>query len=356
LERIAAQVNDAAQFALICREIGPELGFQATSVLLGLSREFTEVESFRSRINTQIQLWGNLNGDTFLPPGTTAVELEQKLAYLETVAGDARRAEYMAYPPAGAAADDKNWHSGNALKTIVRQAFFRQQWRPTDERGQYVGVLYRRFEENVVRWHLTTIWNEVYATATGNQYKFKVRWEFDTFSAYVAYESRTQDWTDDNDRNRRYWNWREAESGERQRFFETFNPICSSLFDNFGLWEVAVIFARLPKYLSTRKIQKEVLVPVAWKRDSVIQEGYNKWVGHYTERLDVARPVDFAPHIFTFERPYLQDALDMLNRASEIRETFQSRLPPHLKMYIRPAALDSRRPVREPEDRNGLPG
>ncbi len=330
LERLAHKANDLQQFTTICRDMAlviglnqnmsPAIGFKVALSLMGMSRDFHEFESYIHRINAQIKLWRDFTGDMFLTPKTIS-ELHQSLVFLETIIDDARRIEYVRYVPTKDTAE-KNY---NSFVRIVQSAYIQQVWKKTSEYDTIIEDLCRKFEENVVCGYLGNTWNNLFAS-TRSRYspRFKVRWEFDKFTAYVPYNERARDWTEDSARTRRYWNWRITEKKERYRFIDTFTPRFQSLLKAFKLPDVEKLFRVFPIYLSTQEFQKEVYIPVVWDRSVEWQEGYDKYVGFYAGEVEVARPSKFAAHTFTFERPYLQNAIELLDNEDKIRKFIQS--------------------------------
>jgi hypothetical protein len=319
LEDIAHKANDSQQFTTVFRDIVSVIGFKATSSLMEMSRDFDEFESYFHRINTQINLWGGFPGNILTPE--TISELHQSLVFLETITKDTRVIEYVRYVPA----NNRVWKSHVSFARIVGNAYSQQVWKRTSEHDKIIEDLCRRFEENIVNEYLGFTWLDLFAsTSSRHSSRYKIRWEFDKFTEYIPYEERTQDWTVDSERTRRYWNWHDAYFREHRRFSETLSPRLHSLFRDLTLAEITGLFGLFPSYIGVQEFSKTVNIPVKWTRSIEIREVYTKWTGFYDEEVEAARPREFAPHVFVFERPYLQNAIDLLDNVDEIREAIQT--------------------------------
>ena len=97
-----------------------------------------------------------------------------------------------------------------------------------------------------------------------------------------------------------------------------------SAFGRLKLADTEILFKLLPDYFDIQKFTKIVDVPFEWEHRIELQEGYNKWAGFYDEEIEVAYPVSFRKHTFTFERPNLQAAVDLLDDMEKIHEAIQA--------------------------------
>ena len=134
---------------------------------------------------------------------------------------------------------------------------------------------------------------------------------------------RTQDWTIDNEKNRSYWNWRDGKRLEYDRYQNALQPRLCLIVKELNLSDIELLFSLLLTHFSIQEFTKIVDVPVEWKKDVVLREGYIRKVGFYEEKVEVARPRGFVKHAFIFERPYLQNAIDFLNDMDKICEAIQ---------------------------------
>ena len=320
VENIAHTLGDAGQFTMVCRDWVPVIGLKMASSLLDISANFHEAEFYFHRIKTQVEFWAHFKGDMFL--SKTLSELEQRLVVLETISGDARCMEYMGYVPS----DDPVWSYYLSFAGIVHYGINQQDWKTAPDAATVIRGLCHTFEENIVRECLRITWDNIFATARSRRsVQSRLRWEFDQFTDYIGYEERSQDWTLDNEHMRHYWNWQHGEHLETMRFFHTFTPLLLSLFDILTFSEMLILLKLFPGYFSTEEYEKAVNIPVAWRQSVETHEGYDKAAGNYSETVTVARPTQFRPHTFIFERPYLQDAIDLLNNVDKIREVLQAR-------------------------------
>ncbi len=123
---------------------------------------------------------------------------------------------------------------------------------------------------------------------------------------------------------RSYWNYNQGAGSEQKRFMDTLGPLALSLIRQLEFAETETLFDLLPRYLGIEEFTQSVKVPVQWEKKLQYSEGYDKYVGFYGEELEVAIPIGFIDHPFTFERPYLQNAVDLLSNVDNVRETIQA--------------------------------
>jgi hypothetical protein len=74
----------------------------------------------------------------------------------------------------------------------------------------------------------------------------------------------------------------------------------------------------------TQHLVTKLLLHIEWEKDTEYHEAYDKWAGHYTQVVEVARPTSFVDHTFTFERPYLKNAIDLLIMRDRVHEAIQA--------------------------------
>jgi len=134
---------------------------------------------------------------------------------------------------------------------------------------------------------------------------------------------RTWDWTKDDEKTRPYWNSRKVEGLEYKRYIDTLEPRLLSIFRKLDFSEIEVLFDLLPNYLGIQGFTKTVKIPVEWEKEVIVQEGYQLHVGFYVEEVEVARPKNFIEHTFTFQRPYLQEAIDLLDNMDKVHAAIQ---------------------------------
>lgn len=321
LEEIGRRL-DAEQFTHICQDMVQVLGAKTIATLLAMSTDFAAFVRSYERVLVQLRWWDR-HYDVLLPHPKNIAELNENLSFLEKLSNDRKIIEYLRYTPT----KNADWKLNTLLLNYIKSACWNQAWRRVSEYDTVREGLLRNAEEDVVREQLRVIWSQLYkSTSLRNPSRFipRIHWEFDTFTEYIPYEERTQDWTVDSERNRRYWNWQHGEHIELLRFFDTLKPKLRSVFRALPISENEILFRLLPDYLSVEKFQKEVNVPVAWNRSVETHEGYNKYVGDYSETVEVARPKEFVKHLFTFERPDLQNAINLLDNIDRVHEAIQA--------------------------------
>ena len=309
LENIAYKVSDSQRFTMVCRDMAPVIGLKATSSLMVISNDFQEFESYFHRVTAQLKWWGLAYSDIFHQL-QNASELNQILVFLETLTKDPRMEKCIRYAQVH--------YSGVQLMPVneVKDACLRQEWERTSAYELVIDGLIDKFEQNIVHTYLSTTWYP----SIGSH---RIRWEFDKFTEYIPYEMRSQDWTVDNEKTRPYWNSGEAAGLEFNRFVDALKPRLCSIFKKMDLSEIEILFRLLPNYLGIQEFTKLVKVPVEWEKGVEWQEGYTKG-GFYDEQVEVARPKGFVEHTFTFERPDIQNAIDLLDNMKKIREAIQA--------------------------------
>jgi hypothetical protein len=321
LEEIGVRLN-AEQFTTVCRNMVQVLGAKTTATLLAMSANFAEFVRSYGRVLVQLGWWDS-QYDILLPHPKNIAELNENLSFLEKLTKEPQIIEYLHYIPT----KNADWKINQLLLTNVKSACWNQAWRRISEYGAIKEDMLRNVEEDVVREQLRIIWSNLYESnylRNPPRQNSKIQWEFDTFTDYIPYDERDQDWTVDCEQNRRYWNWQHGEHIELFRFLDTLKPKLLSLFRTLTISENEVLFRVLPAYLSTETFQKEVNVPATWNRSVETHEGYDKYAGNYSETVEVARPKEFVKHTFTFERPNLQNAIDLLDHMDRVHEAIQA--------------------------------
>jgi hypothetical protein len=197
------------------------------------------------------------------------------------------------------------------------QACRKYDWesKPNDER--WMEDLIAQFEQTIVHTYLWAIWYAFLQT-------HRVRWEFSRFTEYIPYGISSWDWTKDTDKTRSYWSSGEAHQQENNRYIETVGPLLLSIFRQLDFSETEALFDLLPTYFGIEEFKRTVNVPVEWEKGIEYQEAYDKWAGFYTQEIEVARPTRFVDHTFTFERPALQNAINLLQHKDQIREAIRA--------------------------------
>ena len=74
----------------------------------------------------------------------------------------------------------------------------------------------------------------------------------------------------------------------------------------------------------TQHLVTKLLLHIEWEKDTEYYEAYDKWAGHYTQVVEAARPTSFVDHTFTFERPYLKNAIHLLIMRDRVHEAIQA--------------------------------
>lgn len=322
LEEIAQRLN-AEQFTIVCRNMVQVLGAKTAVTLLSMSADFAEFVRFYKQVLAQLRWWDS-QYDVLLPHPKNIAELDENLTFLEKLAQDTQIIKYLHYTPTKSV----NWKLNTLLLNYIKSACWNQDWRRVSEFDVIKEGLLQKVEEDVVREQLRIIWNDLQTSfflLYASRKRSEIKWEFDSFTDYIPYGEQTLDWTVDSTRSRRYWNWQHGEHLELMRFFDTLKPKLLSVFRSLTFSENEILFRLLPNHLSSMETyQKEVNIPVAWKKSVETFEGYNKYAGNYSETVEVARPIEFVKHTFTFERVNLQDVTDLLDNMDKIREAIQT--------------------------------
>lgn len=307
LESIADKVKDFPGFEMVFRKAIPVIGLAATSSVLAISRNAQDFEVYSRRIIAQLDSLPPGGNSVFTQP-MNASELNRLLAFLEALADNSRTRRYFQFTQAHFPGKLSGYVSSafNTLKSYVHDACLKQEWKESSEHGPAIEGLVDKFEQAIVRAYLNSIWGSTYGR--GN-----IRWEVDKFTEYIPYEMRTRDWREDSDKNRSYWNSGEAAGRELRRYIDALEPQLFPILRKMEPPAVEVLFSRLATCLGIQTYTKQVMVPVEWEKGVEFQEGYDKWAGNYGRDVEVARPKRFVEHTFTFERPYLQDAIELLN-------------------------------------------
>jgi hypothetical protein len=304
----ANKVSDSQQISMIRQDIVPTMGQKVTSSLLMATKDFQEFESCFLRVKATLKWWKFHYQDVFREIQNTS-EVDQILTFLEALTNDPRMAGFISQ------ASQSNFV--HLARNEVRQTCLRLRWKKTSEYNMIVDNLIGRIKENMVHMYLGIAWKSI-----GN-----IRWQFDKFTEYVAYEMRTRDWTIDNEKNRSRWNWRDGQKLEYDQYQNALKPRLCQIVKELNLSDIELLFSLLPIYFSIQKFTKIVDVPVEWEKDVEVWESYHKGV-FYEEEMEVARPKGFIKHTFVFERPYLQNAIDFLNDMDKIREAIQEHKNP----------------------------
>ncbi len=318
LEAISIKVSDMQTSSVVFQEIVPVLGLETTASLLGICKGFQEFEVYYPRIQEQLRWWRSDYSRLFIRPKNTS-GLDQLLGFLETLAKHERMTKYIHYPQVQ--------HSGTLLKHIsdalhthkdqVYHACLDHNWEQVSKDEQLMDGLIDQFEQTIVNNYLNTTWSSAFPSG-------KIRWEFSKFTNSIPVEIMSWKWTQDNDKARSYWNWTDAAGQEHDQYNKTLGPLLLPLCQKLEFSEIGALFDLFPQYLGIQAFKKTVKVPVEWEMGSEYQEAYNKWAGHYTQEITVARPKSFVDHTFTFERPNLQKALTLLNNMDKVYEAIQA--------------------------------
>jgi hypothetical protein len=306
---IANKVDDPQKFARVCQDLAPVIGFKAISSLFDISKDFQEFEGYFQRVTSQLKWW-KVEYKEIFPAFHHASELNHLLAFLEILNADPRMAKCINY--------NESHFRGTRLLPLeeVKAICLKQDWGKTSEYGLIVDGVTDKFVENIVKANLDNL-PRIPLSAQS------IRWPFDRFTEYVPFEMKDQDWTVDNEKTRPYWNFGDGAASEYDRFRNALMPRLCSIFKKFDISEIENIFSGLPNTIGLQKFSKTVLVPVEWEKDTITQEGYTPHY-FYDYQVDVARPVKFEPHEFTFDRFYIQDAIDYLDRLEKAHETSET--------------------------------
>lgn len=312
LETIANQVNDLESFAVVFQEVAPVIGLEATASILAMSRDFQEFLSYYLRITAQLGIWRS-DFHSLFRRRLDFSELGQVLGFLETLTRDPRLQKCFQYN------ESKNTKFAEvSLKPFpeLRTICLTDKWKDRTSTSGHLDDLIRLYVKNIVQMSLSSIW--------GRAFPKEIRWEFDTFTEHIPYEKRILNWTIDNTETRQYWNWQDAANSENKRFQETLAPRLCLIFDELEHTDYDLLVELIPRYFITQRFTKKVRVPIAWEKHVVLQEGYQLHVGFYDEKVEVARPKDFAEHTFTFERPDLQHAVNLLESMDRVHEAIEA--------------------------------
>ena len=318
LEKIADKVNNLHSCTIVFQGAVPVMGLETTAYLISLFNDFKEFEVYYLRINSQLDWWHS-HFIVLFHKATSISELNQILLFLETLSKNTYMEKYSNYK--------QTHHSGKLHQFISRalleykdqilHACLDHDWKNEQKHDQFANVLIAKFEQNVIKKYLDDIWHSTK--------KFQnLRWEFDKFADYIPYDMRNMEWTIYAEKTRSYSNSKEAEGLAYGEFIGTLEPLLQINFPILDLTEIEVLFEILPDYLSVHQFTKTVKVPVDWKKDIIIQEGYNKWAGFYNEEIEIARPQRFIEKTFTFESPYLENAIELLSSMKNVDEAIQA--------------------------------
>jgi hypothetical protein len=309
---IAKTVRDLGSFSRVCEEFIPPLGYTTLSSLMSLSSDLGEFEGYYSRLNAQMKFW-RPDYKGLIHNLQDSSELNQVLVFLETLVGHPRMQRCVRYH------DSKNTeHVRVSLRPVgeVLDACLERPWQEASSYDQVVENLIDAYTRNIIHWNLRLVWQAVSA--------WKLRWEFDTFTAHIPYRMRNQDWTVDDKGTRRYWNWQKAADAERARLLDALTPGLCARFQELGFADFELLISLLPNYIGVQRFTKAVRVPVEWEKGIALSEAYDKWSGWHYRKYEVARPTDYAEHVFAFERPQLEDAVDLVNNAERACEIIQT--------------------------------
>jgi hypothetical protein len=210
----------------------------------------------------------------------------------------------------------------HAQKGNIFQACLTHDWTSEQEVGRLIENQIDLFERDIVNKFLNNVWHKSIKSQ-------KIRWDFDRFTQYIPYEMKSWDWTQDSEKARSYWNTTESEQREYNRFISNLEPRLLSRLQKMDFPEVEALFDLLPDYLGIQEFKKVVSIPVEWEKGVEYPDGYNKWAGNYTEKVEVARPKRFVKQDFTFDRPFLDRALDLLNSIDKIHAAIKTHKQSH---------------------------
>ena len=317
LGRIADKVSDLQTFKTVFEEIVPVIGLETTSSLLRIPKDFQEFEVYYPQIHELLKKWPPHYMTLFVQAKNTA-EWDRLLVFLAALPKHERWAKYIHYTQVHHSRTLLTYISGALVmhKDQVYRACVKHDWEKGPRDEQLMDGLIDEFEQTIVNTYLNTIWSSVFQSR-------RMRWEFSRFTEYIPYGMSSWDWTKDDDKTRPYWNSGEAQQLESNRYIEILEPLLLAVFRKLDFSETEALFELLPKFLDIQEFTKTVQVPVEWEQDIIYEETYNKYAGHYSEKVDVARPKGFIDQVFTFERPYLQNAISLLNNMDNVRETIQ---------------------------------
>jgi hypothetical protein len=310
LESISHKVGSLQEFTSVRQDMAPAIGWEATASLMAMSQDFHEFSGYFDRVTAQLQRWRWPAYKGVFRQIQTASELDRVLVFLETLAAHPLMVKCLQYTQIH---EPANWLGPSRE---VKDACLKGEWKKTPDYDVIIDCLAEKFLENIVRHELAVLWWGIGAR--------KIRWQFDTFTEYVPYHMKNEDWTVDNDRTRHYWNWQEAHIRERNRFESTLEPRLCSVFRELAPEEFEIVLSLLPNYAEFEEFTAVVMVPVDWSSSSVWGEAYDKWAGSYQEEIPVARPRDSVPHTFTFERITIQKAINLLDDRDDLCEAIQT--------------------------------
>jgi hypothetical protein len=309
---IARKVSDIRSFSRVCEEFVRPLGYATLSSLMSLSSDLEEFERFYSRLSAQMKFWRPDYKD-LIHKLQDSSDLNHFLVFLETLVGHPRMQRCVRYH------DTKNRGQGRiTLRPLceAKDACLERPWQDASSYDQVIEDLIGLYVRNIIHWNLRLVWQAISAR--------KLRWEFDTFTAHVPYGMRDQDWTIDSNATRRYWNWKEAADAERARLFDALTPGLCLCFQELEFADFDLLISLLPNYIGVQRFTKAVRVPVEWEKGTALAEAYDKWAGWHYEKYEVARPTGYEEHVFAFERPHIQDAVDLVDNAERAREIIQT--------------------------------
>ena len=304
LENIANKVSNIHVFNMMCQERAPVVGYEVLSSLMLLSNNFQEFESYYDRLASQLKIWHPGYTELFEKPSRTA----QTLAFLEALIGDSLMQKCRRYY------QSKNQESG--IISFVKQACAKQEWENGLLIGDAVANMIDLCVQTIAQMSVYDTWSAVCSQ--------NIRWEFDKFTEYIPYEMRNLDWTVDDHKTRRYWNWQEASRLELQRVMDVLKPRLYSIFRGLELSEFEVVCLVLPSYVGVQEFTKTVKIPVEWEKDIQFEEGYSRQIGWYDVEVEVARPKYYTEHTFAFDRLDLENATDLLDNRDKIRDVIQT--------------------------------
>ncbi len=324
LEKIADKVNDLPSFSQVFDQMVPLIGLETMSSLITICRDFQETEIFFNRIAMLVKQWGSEYTHVFRQSKNTG-ELARLLVFLEILPTNIRMTRYVQYTQTHSSGTLFTYISGalHAQKGYVLDACSKHDWIEGSEIDRFANSMVDQFEQDIVNKYLSSIWN----SSIKNH---KMRWEFNEFTKSINYEMINWDWTRDDEKTRPYWNSRAAEGQEYHRFISELEPRLLSLIRTMDLSELEALFDLLPGLLGIEEFSKTVSVPVEWDKAIEYVDGYNKWSGEYTERVEVGRPKRFKNHVFIFDRPHLQAALELLDSPDKIHAAIQTQKNSHV--------------------------
>jgi hypothetical protein len=311
----AIRLGNQRDFASFC-EMAAMLGLSNARALLDLADDFPTCEAVYQPLVACHQRW-KLPYAVLLGGLGNTIELEHMRATLNGLPKDPQlrgatlelARTFRASPPPV------------PLEQQLADLAIRQQWTRIPPPAHIRQALIETLEERSIAHALKALWKNLYED--GRRAEF--RWGFRQFTAYVEPSETGWDWTIDDAHNRRYWDWQSTQRSEHESFIQTLTERLQSLCRSFSYAEVAVIFALLPGYCGVQTFTQLVDIPVAWRPDTVAEDGYDKYRGgYYTELVPVARPDAFQAHSFTFERPDIQPALDLLDDPERLRAALHS--------------------------------